>query len=261
MAKKPKIRITKHDKEEFSRLVRNTRAKISRTKKKYNIDLSNDVTLPTLESFSTRKEFNAWKDQVKSFTSRYNLEYQFVENKYGVVASKKELAEIKRDTKRAQRIAQERIDIYKERPFHQDNKPAGTVGQRTGHFSVPDVMGINVPKDFDFDTARTRSRVETVKSSMKRKGTHQYYDERTERMKENFITALEGSFNSLADDIVEEVKDLTPDEFYDLYLQHAEFDFKLLDSEGDHVLLMEGELDRMRKSLDLFKRDDPLRNF
>ena len=67
-----KIRLSKKDKTEYKRLVRNTKAKISRTKSKYGVNLSSEVNIPSLDKFSTRKEFNAWNNDQERFTNRGN---------------------------------------------------------------------------------------------------------------------------------------------------------------------------------------------
>ena len=109
MARPPRIRITQNDRAEFARLARNAKAKVRRTFKNYGIDLTGEVDIPTLDDFKTRKQFNEWREKVESFTNRNNLNYQFVKNDFGVSASKKELNDIARDVKKAQRLADQKI--------------------------------------------------------------------------------------------------------------------------------------------------------
>src|SRR5699024_3422087 len=148
MARITPIRITQNDRKEYARLVRNTRAKIRRTERNYGIDLSDEVRLPSsIDEFSTRKDFNEWKQEMSSFTNRANTNYQFVKNKYDVVASKKQLFKIEQDTKEAQRIAKEEIQKHLDKPVYHKGKKIGTVEDRTLHMSTPDVTGVRVPKD------------------------------------------------------------------------------------------------------------------
>ena len=160
------IRITKNDAEEYRRLVRNSKAKIRRTSKNYGVDLSDEVELPSLDQFKTRKEFNEWKESVSNFTNRANTEYQFKKNEYGVVASKKEINQIERDTKRAQKIAEELQKKASEKPFISGGKEQGTVGQRMMQMGKPNTAGIYRPPDFNFDKIRSKKQLEEKKNTI-----------------------------------------------------------------------------------------------
>lgn len=230
------IRITKNDRQEYARLVRNTKAKIRRTIKNYGIDLSDEIEIPSIEDFKTRNEFNRWKERQASFTNRANLHYQFKKNPYGVVASKKRIADIQRDNKQAQQIADKLIESAKEKPFISGGKEQGTVEQRMLQMARPNAAGVYRPPDFDFDKIRSEYELRRKEQNLKKRADEQYYDERMERMKENFIKLLEESFNSDADELIEKIKDIPAEDFYEMYLMFDEFDFDLyytLDVEGE----------------------------
>lgn len=260
MAKLPPIRISKRDKEEYSRLRRNTKAKIRRTKKKYGIDLESEIPLPKLESFKTRKEFNEWKELQRSFTNRANTEYQFVKNEYDVVASKKELFKIERDTKLAQRLADRKIKEQKDRPVFHDGKQVGTVGDRSMYMKESDVTGIHRPKDFDFSKVRSRRRLEDIRDSMDKRKEERYYDERNKTMLDNFIRNMEGHFGSDSEELVKLLKDINPDDFYGLYQSNFHvFDFNLWDSEGNMISDdndMDGQVIAMMDVVKKYKASD-----
>lgn len=74
-----------------------------------------------------------------------------------------------------------------------------------------------------------------------------------ERMKENFIIALEGSFNSLADELIKKIKDVPADDFYEIYLQFDEFDFDYFDTEGQTVVADETEVGQMLKYIEMYE--------
>lgn len=234
-------------------MARNAKAKVSRTKKNYGIDLSSNIEIPKIDDFSTRTEFNEWKNHHVSFTNRNNLTYQYKKNKYDVVASKKEINKITRDTKKAQTIAQNLINKQEDKPFIQGGKQYGTVGDRTRHMSAPDVTGIHVPKDFKFEDVRNKGRLDTLKESREKRATPEHYDNKMEDMKNNFISILEQSFNSNADELVDKLKDVNPHDFYDMYTRFSEFDFKLFDSEGEDVMASLGEIERMIGYVDKYK--------
>lgn len=233
MRRPPPIRITKNDREEYAKLVRNAKAKVRRTAEKYGVDISSKVNLPKLEDIKTREEFNRIKQEAKRVTNRANTEFQFVKNPFGVVASKKEIREIERNTKKAQRIAEQKLKEIEKKPFISGGKEQGTVGQRMKQMAKPETMtGINVPKDFNFDKIRDRKQLERKREGLERRIDENYYDKKMEQMKENFVRILELSLHNDADVLVEELKKMPADDFYEMYLMFDEFDFALWDSDG-----------------------------
>lgn len=227
MRRNPPIRITKNDRQEYAKLVRNTKAKIGRTAKNYGIDLSTEIKIPSLESFTNRSQFNEFKRQQESFTSRANTKYQFKKNEFGVVASKKEINEIKQNTKKAQRIADQLTKEAAKKPFISGGKEQGTVGQRMQQMGRPNTAGITRPTDFDFDKVRSKQQLEKKRENIKERANAQFFDKRMEQMKDNFLTLLEQSFNSDANKLVEKLKGVPADDFYEMYLMFDEFDFDL----------------------------------
>lgn len=233
--------------------MRNARAKARRIKQNYNIDV--DIELPKIESFSTRKEYNRWKEKTQDFTNRYNRDYQYVKNRYGVVASKSEIRQAEHLTAVAQRRARDVIERAQTKPFIQGGKDTGqTVGQRMQVMGKPNAGGVNVPADFNFNNINTRRRFEERLDKTKNMADKGYYEERNKTMRDNFINILELSFNSDADELVERLKNVNPDDFYEIYLMFEEFDFSLYDSEG--VVDMEEGLNHVRQMMSYLDRYD-----
>lgn len=245
-----KFRIGQKTKEEYNRQVRNTKAKIRRVEKNYGVDLSTKIDIPSLDSFETRSEFNRWVKNVERFRSRSVPDYQFEKNEYGVVATKKQLNKIERQTRKAQKLADEKIEEFEDKPFYSGGKEQGTVGLQR-----PAKSGIYRPHDFDFSKVRSRQRLREIEESMDRKSNVLYYDERSKRMQDNFIEALEGSFNSLADELIEKIKNVPPDDFYQLYLMFDEFDFNYFDTDGQNVESDETSIGQMMKYIEMYERD------
>lgn len=212
-------------------MVRNTKAKIRRTHKNYGVDLSDEIDIPSIENFKTRKEYNEWKEKVDSFTNRNNLNYQFKKNDYGVVASKKELNQIERATKQAQRVADELREKANKKPFISGGKEQGTVGQRMLQMGRPNTAGIYRPPDFDFDKIRSKKQLEEKKKNMEERSNPNFIDERAERLKQNYYETLEKFFNSDADDLIDRIKEIPADDFFELFLQFDEFQFDFLYTE------------------------------
>lgn len=202
----------------YNKLARSAKAKINRVKGKYGIDLTGEITVPKLESFKSRSEFNAFKDQVKSFTNRNNTKYQFVENKYGVVASKREINKIKRDTKQAQRVAKKLAKEAVNKPFVAGGKVRGTVGQRMLQMGKPETAGITIPRDFDFFKIRTRKQLMEKAKNMRERSDVEFFDKRMELMKDNYIKSLESTYNSDAHELAKVIEQMSPKDFYEMYI-------------------------------------------
>ena len=232
MARLPKIRIREKDKHEYRRLVRNTRSKIRRAQKSYGIDLSGEVNIPALQDFKHRKEFNQFKKEMTQFTDRRNRDYQFVKNKHGVVASKTILDQAKEYTKGAQELTTKFIDGIKEHPTYRKGEPVGTVEQLIAMRGESEGVGLNPPRDFDFDAIQSRKKLDERIENMERKTKPQYYAEAKERMQDNYIEILKLSLNSGADPLIEKIESLDSETFYQMWLQISEIDFNLYDSDG-----------------------------
>lgn len=213
----------------------NTKAKINRTIKNYDVDLSSEIRLPKLEDFKTRKEFNRWKEEVRQFTNRSNTKYQFQKNEFGVVASKREINEAKRATKQAQRIAKNLQKETAKKPLIVNGKKEGTLGQRMQQMGKPNVDGIYIPKDFEFDKIRTREQFELKSESMNKRAQPDYIDKRQVAMKENYLKMIAENYNSDGDNLIEEIKKISPSDFFELFLMHEElqFDFEYTEEQTE----------------------------
>lgn len=226
MARPKRIRITKNDVSEYKRLAKNTQAKISRTYKKYGVDLSSEISTPKLEDFKTRKEYNKWKEEVRQFTNRANTKYQFVKNEYGVVASKQEINKVKRETKQAQNVAKRLQKETAKKPFISGGKKQGTLGQRMMQMGKPSVDGIFIPKDFEFDKIRSREQFELKSESMNKRAQPDYLDKRQITMKENYLKLIDEKYNSDGETLKEEIEKINPADFFELFLMHDELQFE-----------------------------------
>lgn len=256
MARNPSIRISPNDKTEYTKLARRAKAKINRIKKNYNIDLTQEINIPKINTFSTRDEYNDVKDKLSSFTNRFNLHYQFRKNKYGVVASVAEIQQGERRAKASQNRAKNLHKKVKDLPFYVNNQLQGTVAQRLGVVRRPEVSGIPIPNDFNFNTIPTRNVFEDRLRALSEKVTNEYYENAFSRKQDEYIQLLEAAFNSDADELVKKIRKLSSLDFMELYYSHDVFDFNLYDSENRLGLNDTDNVQAMLMYLDNYKRND-----
>jgi Phi-29 DNA terminal protein GP3. len=250
--KQPSIRMSSKDKKEYARLRKNSLSKVNRVKKNFGNELvmrvtdktgetyaksmlpENLISIPKLNEFKTRKEFNEWKQKASSFTNRANKTFQFDKNDYGVVGSQKLLNEIKHDNTKAQKMADKEIKKYLDLPTYSGGeKQVETVGESIkkmgkGHSKT----GISRPSNFDFEKIRNKYDLIEKADNTRRKSEEDYYDVRMEQMKANFIEILKLTFHSDANELANNIEKIPAQDFYELYLSKEEFDFNLYDSEG-----------------------------
>lgn len=241
---------------EYQRLVRNTKAKLRRIEDEYGLDLSDEIKIPKYEELNSPEKFDEFAERMSSFTDRGNLRYQFERNKKGVVYSKQELNEGIAHTMIAQEKAREFIDKYKDNPYYVSGKEAGyTVGERMTLFERENVAGITVPNDFDIDAFESRSRLKGRLELLGEKASGKFFDQSMSRMKENFMRAVRGSFNSEADDVLDMIDIIPPDDFFELFIMKAEFTFEDYASDGS-IDGSEQQLEMLRGYLQSYFRGE-----
>lgn len=107
------VRITKKELAEIQRLNRNARAKLRRVEKRYGI--REEITVKAPKTFTSRKELNAYKAQLRSFTNRYNQRYQYVKTDEGAV-TRDVYNELKRKVKEVNRLRAQEYKRLKKMP-------------------------------------------------------------------------------------------------------------------------------------------------
>jgi hypothetical protein len=269
VARTPRIRFTENDRREFSRLVKNTKSKISRVEGKYGESASRKIReaieIPdSLEEFTNRKAFERWKNKMSEVTNRSNPNFQFVQNENGVVATKQEIKEITKLNEQARKLTEEENKRIGEKPFFVGGKQFGTVEQQKMRVER-DRETINQIAKFDFDSVKDEKELEYRKEVAEKRADPKYYSTRKETMKRNFIEQVNMSFNSDADELVELLVDIPAEDFYEMYHMFAEFDFSDYDSEGNyigagdptaHVERLKGYVERyFRNGLDMDLKD------
>lgn len=243
-----KIRINQKDKQLFDRLTRNARNKIRRVEKNYGINLSDDIDLKLISDFKTRNDFNQWIEDIQSFTNRNNTTYQFVKNEHGLVISKKELNNIIKTSKQNQKRAIEARDkALGLKGLNRKQRELKQLSDNVKMLGEANATGITIPAIFNFKQFRTRSTLNKAIENVFKRDNPDYFDERAERMKDNFIRSLQGSFNSEADYLITLLEQMNGQDFYEMYMDDEllNFDFSLYDSEGSFYEADMGKLQAM----------------
>jgi hypothetical protein len=230
-----KIRITKKDEAEYKRLINNAKAKIRRVKKTHKIDLSDEIKLPSLSSFTSRKEFNNFKEDINKFNKGLKNDYKIVKNDMGESLTKKQVKEYERKQKESIRLAKEHYEK--------------TTAEQQKIFLKPN--NLDIPRNIPWQTLNRKDFEQRLENLTKRSDPD-YFNERDELFKTNYIKSVLGSFNEreVVDEIVELIQAIPADKFYDIYKEFLEyFDFELFDSEGQTVGADDGHLAAIRLAL------------
>jgi hypothetical protein len=228
-----KIRISKNDEQEYKRLVRNAKAKMRRLQKQHGIDLTNEISLPSLSSFQNRKEFNNFKEDINKFNKGLKNDYKIVKNEQGVAFTKKEVKNYERKQKEAIELAEQ---------YYQKTK---TENQKI--FLKP--SNLDIPRKIDLNDIKTRENFKNRMENLTKRSDPDYFNYRDELFKTNYIKSILGSFNEreIVEEIVELLQAIPADRFYDIYKEYIEFfDFELFDSEGQSVGADDGHLAAIR---------------
>lgn len=226
---------------EFRRLRTNTLSKLNRIEKNVHpnarlnaeTELKVDLTVKPLE-YTDKNVMKKAMEEMKKFTNRHNTKFQYVKNDYGVWSTKKEINELTRIANRNIRKAQreQKEAIKNNQNFYVGGKQHGSLEARKMLLGEVNLTGITIPSPFNFKEVRNQPRLDEIKRGITLRANPKYYDERTKRMQDNFVGLMEQSFNDEAKVLADRLRNLSPDEFYAIWLQIQEFDFNLYDSEG-----------------------------
>lgn len=206
-------------------MVKNAKAKVTRAIRK-GLDITDELDLPKLESFQTRKEFNKWKEKQKAFTNRKNKIHK---NEYGFAATDLRIAEQVKATKKAQRLHDKRMKEAMQKPV----KTGGTQYQEMLKMGGRNAKQ-NRPKDFNFGEVRNKSRMKTLEEGMRQRGNPETFKERDKIMHENYIKLLRESLNNYADDLIDLLEAMPSSDFVELFKYDSRiFDFNMWYTDGE----------------------------
>jgi hypothetical protein len=242
-----KIRISKKDEQEYKRLIRNAKAKIRRVKKTHNIDLTDEISLPSLSSFQSRKEYNAFKEDINKFNKGLKNDYKIVKNEQGVSFTKKEIRKYEEKERAAIKNAEE---YY-----------AKTKTEQQKIFLKP--SNLDIPRKKDINDISSRNKFLERLDNLTKRADPEHFNDRLNRFKENYIKSLELSFNMSTSlvTVIDMINEIPPDYFLQFYkMNQAWMDFEVYyneDQEGSA-----SELKKIESILETFDYDDfDLKNF
>jgi hypothetical protein len=187
-------------------LVRNAKNKIKREKKKYGLDRSKEIDIPSLNTIKTRSEFNKLKQNLKKF----NVRDRYVTNEKGVTLTEREIYHAKKLTREAQYIAKKE----KKKRDRLVNKDKNEMKK------LKEPSYSNAPMDFDINSVTSRGYLSKKFERLEHQADPERFKEQSKTMRDNFIQKLKEEFNSDADDLIKKLENMNPDTFYALY-EHA----------------------------------------
>lgn len=241
-------------------MVKNTKAKVKRTIQNigstiYDVEKDENgeqkliernvrdlLNVPKLEDFQTREDFNNWKEQQTKITSGRSPHFNFKKNEHGLAVTE-HLLNVKENREyMAQREAR------KEQAKARENKEAE---QRAGYMAYPTRIGFH-KTGFNLDRMRSGGELERSMQRLIDQSTGQEYGRTKRRMMDNWLDSVAGSFeNGEANDILDRFKQMSPEEWYDMYEQfYEDMTFRIYDSEGQLQSATDDNLDALRQYLD-----------
>ena len=242
-----KMRVLKRDEKEFQRLRRNYRSKINRIRKTTGFSLDDidkwlGVEIPTIKdlrsgkAFSSRKDYNNWKQQMNSITKRSFTPLKIVTNSRGMRYPRIVSTKGKSVTKKAQQQVDEMVDKFSDLPVYSDGEIIGKASDRQLALSDREAFGLYKPEDFDIENYSNPKSVEKNISRNEERQQQRYYDERMEQMRENFISMFSDTDDEDNEEIVDRIREINPRDFYEMYLMIPEMAFEDWDSDtGSYI--------------------------
>jgi hypothetical protein len=181
------------------------------------IDIRDKMNVPSLESFSSRKEFNEWKYETEKFNKGVSSRSKFKRNIHGLAVTEQFMLVAENLNKKEIRLAKKLRDRIISQPFTVGGVEQGSMEQRLLTMGRNNPQNIHIPKPFDFSQVKTLSRLKEVFDNMKNRSSEEKMNRRLERFKELYMESLERQFNSDADDVLEMIKEIPADVFYEMY--------------------------------------------
>ena len=223
-------RISASDQRQLTKLRRAAAAKQRRIRHNYGIDVQRPMHG---RSFENAQDFQIFTDRLREFTSRSSNRFVKLgagDNQFSI--PKDEYDQVMQAYKDAQ---QQRAEYYqgvnKKRLIIGGEEQADTVedyarrSRQTPGDTYYDMLN---PLQFEPKTIKNKEQWERIASRIQRQSTPEYWEKRTQTMYDNYIMSimrLQEKTGFYAQDLIDDIRELTPQEFLQMYYQ-SQADFE-----------------------------------
>ena len=223
-------RISASDQRQLTKLRRAAAAKQRRIRHNYGIDVQRPMHG---RSFENAQDFQMFTDKLREFTSRSSNRFVKLgagDNQFSI--PKDEYDQVMQAYKDAQ---QQRAEYYqgvnKKRLIIGGEEQADTVedyarrSRQTPGDTYYDMLN---PLQFEPKTIKNKEQWERIAARINRQSTPEYWEKRTQTMYDNYIMSimrLQEKTGFYAQDLIDDIRALTPQEFLQMYYQ-SQADFE-----------------------------------
>ena len=236
MAKKFRnTKARKREIENFSKIWKQTQNKVYYRRKTYGIDFKSSLPIQTkreIKNLST-KEIQKINRQLKKINEPKSDFFETVTYERGTFQRRKVDYINKLDEKLQKE--QSKIDSRDDERYiiiGRDTVSQDTVlSQRL--MKKKNLNYITAIKPYDFNQATSEKALDSAIQVRQNRLDPEWHRERREIMKENYINSFIDLFNDDADEVVEKLKKIPAEDFYDLYWQFEAIDFSYVPSKQE----------------------------
>lgn len=231
------------------------RAKISRLKK-IGIDVKPFLDFDLNVEFENRKQYNAWKRSIDSFTSRTNVDFKVKKTSNNVPYLPVEQKELSRLTREANKRSKEkREQLMQLEQLDKHGNIVGTVADELSVLKDKETGFVKEVSELTVEDMPNRRVLNKRLDKMRERASNDYYDKRNETMRENYIKLMYQVYHDNADEIVKMINTLSSDDFVEFYLKNRDFQFAWYDSQkglyigGDTEHLLDDPVGELKNNL------------
>jgi hypothetical protein len=223
-------KISASEQRQLTKLRRSAAAKQRRIRQNYGIEVQRPMHG---RSFENSQDFQLFTDRLREFTSRSSNRFIKLgtgDNQFSI--PKEEYDQVMQAYKYAQ---QQRAEYYqgvnKKRLIIGGEEQADTVedyarrSRQTPGDTYYDMLN---PLQFEPKTIKNKEQWERIASRIQRQSTPEYWEKRTQTMYDNYIMSimrLQEKTGFYAQDLIDDIRELTPQEFLQMYYQ-SQADFE-----------------------------------
>lgn len=228
MAKKFRnTKARKREIENFSKLWKSTQNKIYYRRKTQGVDFKPYLPIQSkreINNLSTKEiqKINNQLTKINKPKSDFFETKQFAKGKFPTA-----LVDRITELEEKMMVRQKEIDKRDEsRPIIQDvDKETNDTVLSQRLMGKPNITLVGILKPYDFDQASSVKSLESAIKVRENRLDPQWYEERKQIMKENYINSMIDLFGVEANDVVEILEEMQASDFYDLYEQYVSIDF------------------------------------